>query len=111
QECERFIADYFRRFPNVDKWIRNIKRFAKRNKYVKTLTNRTRNLATIDSTDRSIANEAERQAVNAPIQSTGSDCTLMSLILIHKWLRETGKRSVINITVHDSIVLDMHKDE
>ena len=42
---------------------------------------------------------------------TGSDCTLMSLITINKWLKETGKRSVIFITVHDSIGLDCPKDE
>lgn len=111
QDCERFIANYFKRFPKVEKWILGIKRFAKRNKYVKTLTNRIRHLPTIDSSEKSIANEALRQAVNAPIQSTGSDCTLQSLIQINKWLKETGKRSMICVTVHDSIVLDCPKDE
>jgi DNA polymerase I-like protein with 3'-5' exonuclease and polymerase domains len=111
KECQTFIDKYFRRFPYVEKWVKEIKRFAKRHKYVETKTKRRRNLPTIDSTDRSIANEAERQAVNAPIQSTGSDCTLMSLILINKWLRESGKRSRICITVHDSIVLDCPKSE
>lgn len=110
-ECQRFINNYFKRYPGVKKWISSIKMYAKRNKHVKSLVNRVRNLPTIDSTDRSLANEAERQAVNAPIQSTGSDCTLMSLIVINKWLRETGKRSRICITVHDSIVLDCPKDE
>jgi DNA polymerase I-like protein with 3'-5' exonuclease and polymerase domains len=111
KQCQAFIDKYFRRFPYVEKWVKEIKRFAKRNKYVLTKTKRRRNLPTIDSTDRSIANEAERQAVNAPIQSTGSDCTLMSLILINKWLRDNGYRSRICITVHDSIVLDSPKCE
>jgi uracil-DNA glycosylase family 4 len=110
-ECQAFINKYFKRFPRVENWIANIKRYAKRNKHVKTLTNRIRHLDTIDSIEKSVASEAERQAVNAPIQSTGSDCTVMSLIQINKWLKETGKRSVICITVHDSIVLDCPKDE
>src|SRR5690606_35895184 len=91
EECEAFISKYFRRFPYVNKWIKDIKKFAKREKHVRTLTGRTRHLQTIDSVEQRIASEAERQAVNAPIQSTGSDCTLMSLILINKWLRESGK--------------------
>jgi uracil-DNA glycosylase family 4 len=111
QDCEKFIAKYFARFPRVEKWIKNIKRSAKRDKFVKTLTNRKRNLPGLDSTDRNIASEAERQAVNAPIQSTGSDCTLMSLITINRWLKENNMRSKICITVHDSIVLDCPKDE
>ncbi|AYP68635.1 DNA polymerase I [Exiguobacterium phage vB_EalM-132] len=110
-ECERFIKNYFKRFPKVEKWIKDIKRKAKREKKVHTLTGRTRNLATIDSVDNYTASQAERQAVNAPIQSTGSDCTLMSLILINQWLKETGKLSRICVTVHDSIVLDMPKSE
>lgn len=111
EDCEKFISKYFARFPKVEKWVREVKRYAKRHKHVKTLTGRTRNLPTIDSVDKSIANEAERQAVNAPIQSTGSDCTLMSLIQINKWLKSSGCRSKICITVHDSIVLDCPKDE
>ena len=110
-ECEIFIKKYFKRFPKVSKWIRDTKKHVKRHKYVKTLTGRTRNLPDIDSIDQSKANEAERQAVNTPIQGTGSDCTLMSLILINQWLRESGLRSRICITVHDSIVLDCPKDE
>jgi uracil-DNA glycosylase family 4 len=110
-ECERFITKYFKRFPSVKKWVEETKRFAKRHKYVETKTGRVRHLPAIDSSDRSVASEATRQAVNAPIQSTGSDCTLQALIQINKWLKDTGKRSKIVITVHDSIVLDCTKDE
>lgn len=111
EECDAFIENYFKQYPQVKKWIDGIKRFAKRNGYVKTKTNRIRHLQAIHSTDRSVASEAERQAVNAPIQSTGSDCTLQALIQMNKWLKETGKKSVICGTVHDSIVLDCPKSE
>ena len=110
-QCEDFIAKYFERFPKVEKWVRETKRFVKRHKYVKTKTGRIRHLPTIDSSDKSIAAEAERQSVNAPIQSTGSDCTLQALIQINKWLKNNGYRSVICCTVHDSIVLDCPKSE
>lgn len=111
EECERFIKKYFKRFTKVNKWIRDIKKFVKRHKYVETLTGRTRHLPDIDSVDRSKANEAERQAVNTPIQGTGSDCTLQALIQINKWLKETEKKSRVCVTVHDSIVVDAHKSE
>lgn len=111
QDCERFIENYFKRFPQVEKWIAKTKRHAKSYKFVKSLTGRIRHLNAVDSVEKSIANEAIRQSVNAPIQSSGSDCTLLSMILINKWLKETGKRSRICITVHDSIVLDCPKVE
>jgi uracil-DNA glycosylase family 4 len=111
EECQSFIDSYFKRFPVVERWIKRIKKFAKKNKHVRTMTNRIRHLDAIDSTDRSVANEAERQAVNAPIQSTGSDCTLMALIIINDWLQNSDLKSRIVITVHDSIVFDCPKDE
>lgn len=111
EDCERFIANYFKRFPKVEKWVKDIKRFAKRNKYVQTIFGRVRHLEGIASTENSIASECERQSVNMPIQSTGSDCTVQAIIQMNKWLKENNKRSKLIITVHDSIVLDCPKDE
>ena len=111
EDCERFIANYFKRFPKVEKWVKDIKRFAKRNKYVQTVFGRVRHLEGIASTENSIASECERQSVNMPIQSTGSDCTVQAIIQMNKWLKENNKRSKLIITVHDSIVLDCPKDE
>lgn len=111
EDCEDFIRRYFKEYPGVKKWIAQVKRFAKTNKYVVSKTGRIRHLQGIDSIEKTIANECIRQAVNAPIQSTGSDCTLQAIIQINKWLKETNKKSRMVITVHDSIVLDCHKDE
>ena len=110
-ECAEFIAKWFKKFVKSDKWIKNTKRMVRIEKQVKNALGRIRHLPTIDSTEDSIRGEAERQAVNSPIQSTSADITIKALILINGWLKENNKRSVIFVTVHDSIGLDCPKDE
>lgn len=110
-ECEVFISKYFKRFPLVEKWIKGAKRYTKTHKKAVSALGRVRNLQTIDSIDNGVASQAERQSVNFPIQSSGSDCTLMSIILINDEFKKRSLRSVICATVHDSIVFDCHPEE
>jgi len=110
-ECQKFIDKWYKKYAGVNKWVKEVKRSVKRDKYIVNALGRIRHLQGVDSIETSIANEALRQGVNSPVQSTGSECTLMSIILINKWLKETGKKSLVCLTVHDSIVLDVHKEE
>lgn len=111
EEARDFIDAYFTEFSGVKKWLDDTAKFVKKHKYVKTLTGRHRRLPGVDSNKRSIVGDCMRQAVNAPIQSTGSDITVTSLIKIDKKLKELGMKSMIVITVHDSIVLDVYLPE
>lgn len=51
------------------------------------------------------------QVINYPVQGSAFHCLLLSLILLQEWLEKNKMRSVIVGQIHDSIVLDMHKDE
>jgi DNA polymerase-1 len=68
-------------------------------------------LASVFSPEQDVVASAERQAVNSPIQSAASDCTLQAIIAITKWLEKRGFKSHIEITVHDSIILAVYAPE
>lgn len=51
------------------------------------------------------------QVVNYPIQGSAFHCLLWSLIQFQKWLRKNKMRSMIVNQIHDSMILDIHKDE
>ena len=72
---------------------------------------RRRRLPDLHSTIPTLKNNAERQAINAPIQGTGADMTLRSIILIQKYIQEHRLRSRMICTVHDSIVFDVYIPE
>jgi DNA polymerase-1 len=80
-------------------------------KRVESPLGRVRHLPDIDSPEDSVRAEAERQAINSPVQSFASDMTLMAVASIHKQFKELGLRSRVNGTVHDSTISEIWKPE
>lgn len=107
----KLVDDYLRTFSGLDKWINDTKAFAHKNGYVETMFGRRRRLPDLNSKVPTLQANAERQAINAPIQGTGSDFTMLSIINIQKYLTEHHMRSVMICTVHDSIVFDVYIPE
>jgi DNA polymerase-1 len=71
---------------------------------VKSPTGRIRHLPTILSVDDDVQAEAEREAINAPVQGFASDLTVLAMVLIHERLDPKKARIIGN--VHDSIMLE-----
>lgn len=111
REAEEFIDAYFAEFPGMKKWIDAMHKQVKRDKYVETLTGFRRRLPAVDSNLDGIQAEAIRQSVNAPIQGTGGSMTLKSVTLINEMFKKLKLKSMLVITVHDSIVADVYVPE
>lgn len=107
----KLVDDYLHTFSGLNKWLNDTKKFAYKHGYVETMFGRRRRLPDLKSKVPTLKSNAERQSINAPIQGTGSDFTLLSLIQINKQLKESQMKSVIIATVHDSIVLDVYIPE
>lgn len=75
QECEEYRAAFFDKYEMLTRWHTQFKTFARKHGWVESPLGRVRHLPLIFSAMREIAAKAERQAVNAPIQSTLSDIT------------------------------------
>lgn len=103
----QLVEDYLNTFSGLARWIEDTKRFAYKHGYVETMFGRRRRLPDLKSRVSTLRSNAERQAINAPIQGTGSDLTLLSIIQINQWLRDSNMKSKLICTVHDSIVFDV----
>ncbi len=110
-EANELITNYKKEYPGVQRWIDATIEFAKKHGYVKTQTGRRRYLRDIDSRNKSLANAAERLAMNSPIQGTAADMLKLAMIKVHRELREGGFQTKMLLTVHDEIVFDMLKSE
>jgi DNA polymerase I-like protein with 3'-5' exonuclease and polymerase domains len=104
-EAKEFKADWFRAFPKVEKWVKKTKRFAHEHEYVKNIFGTKRRLHDINSGVHWQMAEAERQAVNAPVQGGSGYFTLFSMVVIReKILKGELPRDLLSVyTVHDSI--------
>lgn len=109
--AEQFRRDYFVRYAGVKRYIGRIHRTVKEKIYVSSLFGRRRRLPDIRSDNKFKRAEAQRMAVNHVIQSTASDITLMALDRIILRIQKEKKKSRLVFTIHDSVVLDVPKNE
>ena len=85
--------------------------FAREHGYVTTLMGRKRYLRDIDSRNSLIRSNAERIAINTPIQGTAADMIKVAMINIHKALKEGNFKTKMIMQVHDELVFDVPIDE
>lgn len=107
QESKAFRTAFFDQFPDLLKWHRHQRLMVRKYKRVESPIGRVRHLPDIDSPDEAVRAEAERQAINSPVQSFGSDITLQSTIQIQRRFRELDLDAHVIGTVHDAINLEV----
>jgi DNA polymerase-1 len=71
---------YFETYPKLKIWHDRRRQEVRRNGFVRALHGARRNLPAIHSADRGVQAEAERQAINSPVQRFGSDMTLLAMV-------------------------------
>jgi DNA polymerase-1 len=111
REASELIDNYYENHPAVQAYIDKTIAFAEEHGYVKTQTGRRRELRDINSRSKTIKNQAERLAMNSPIQGTAADMLKLAMIKVHHALREGDFKTKMLLTVHDELVFDMHKAE
>lgn len=109
-EAQKLIDALFSRYPMVKRWMLETVHNAKMNKEVVSLIGRKRRLPDIQSREEGIRREAERQAVNTPIQGLATDMMLLQLYRINKYLRKNNIPALPLITVYDSILFEVRED-
>ncbi|HCA80286.1 MAG TPA: DNA polymerase I, partial [Bacteroidetes bacterium] len=110
-EAKEIIAKYFERFPKVRQYINDTISSARSNGYVSTLLGRRRYLSDINDRNQNIRQNAERQAINMPIQGTAADMIKLAMIHIHGALSKAGLESRMLLQVHDELVFEIKKNE
>ncbi len=110
-EATELINNYFTQYNGLKTYMDTVVEDARKNGYVMTLMGRRRYLRDIDSRNGLIRSNAERIAINTPIQGTAADMIKIAMINIHRILKEGNFKSKMILQVHDELVFDAHKDE
>ncbi|HLF20108.1 MAG TPA: DNA polymerase I, partial [Bacteroidota bacterium] len=110
-EAKDIIARYFERFPKVKQYINDTIDTARRKGYVQTLLGRRRYLPEINSRNQNIRGNAERQAINMPIQGTAADMIKLAMVKIDLDVRTSKLESAMILQVHDELIFEIQKDE
>lgn len=110
-EAQAFRRAFFEQFPQLIRWHARQRRLAHRYKRVESPLGRVRHLPDIDSPDEGVVAEAERQAINSPVQAMASDLCLLSMVLLDREFRRLGLKAAPIGTVHDAINFEIPDEE
>ncbi len=109
-EAKRFIENYFATYARVDLFSRETVEQARRCGYVETLAGRKRYLPDLLSDSRMMNENAERIAVNTPIQGSAADLIKIAMIRIHRRLQKEKLPCDMLLQVHDELVFEVDPD-
>lgn len=110
-DASSLIANYFEKFPSIDKYMRDSINKARENGYTETPMGRRRYLPDINSRNQVVRGYAERNAINAPIQGAAADIIKVAMVAIDRRLREEGLKSRMIMQVHDELNFDVVPEE
>ncbi len=110
-EAKQYIENYFKRFPKIRDYMDFQINHAKTNNYVETMFGRRCNIKGINDKNFAVRGFAERQSINAPIQGTAADIIKLSMVEIHKDIKEKKINAKMILQVHDELVFEIAEDE
>ncbi|MEE9420068.1 MAG: DNA polymerase I [Desulfatiglandaceae bacterium] len=109
--ARNYIETYYERYQGVARYREEMIETAIKEGFVTTLFNRRRYLPDIHHNNRVMRAEAERMAVNTPIQGTAADLIKKAMINIHRRLAAEGFSSKMLLQVHDELVFEVPEEE
>ena len=109
QAAQEFIDAYFAGFPSVRAFIDGLLAEARETGVVKTMFGRRRLVPDVNSRNYQLRGDAERRAVNFPIQGSAADILKRAMIEAHVKLRESGLGARMILTVHDELLYEAPK--
>jgi DNA polymerase-1 len=110
-EAKQLMVEYFARFGAVRDYLRASVLKAKEVGYTETIFGRRRPFPDLSSPNRVLRENAERAALNAPIQGSAADIMKIALFHIHDDLRSEGLASRVLLQIHDELVVEVAPGE
>jgi DNA polymerase I len=109
KEASEYIERYFKRLPGVSAYLEECLRQARERGYVVTLLGRRRYLPELTSPQGGARAQAERIAINTPIQGTAADLIKVAMVSLHRSLRESNGRARMLLQVHDELLFEVER--
>lgn len=111
-EAHQYLEDYFTTFKTLAEYLESTKGFARKHGYTETLFGRRRQFPEMKSSLPYVRAQAERMAINAPIQGTQADIIKLAMVRIDELLKKEGRQNDAHLLlqVHDELVYEIRTE-
>lgn len=109
-QAKDYINQYLAGFPKVDAYLKRVIREAYETGYVTTVFGRRRYIPELAGKNKVLQKFGERVAMNSPIQGTAADLIKLSMIRVHRRLKESGLDARLILQVHDELLIESARD-
>jgi DNA polymerase-1 len=106
-EAQTYLAEYFAKYHTLAAYLERTKGFAREHGYTETLFGRRRYFEGITSSLPFVRAQAERMALNAPIQGTQSDIIKIAMVKVHEFIQKHTHDAHLVLQVHDELVYEL----
>ncbi|MFM2197651.1 MAG: polymerase [Verrucomicrobiota bacterium] len=110
-EAAELIDAYFREYPAIKEYMDRTIQESREKGYAETLSGRRRYYPDLSSGNAGRRQNAERAAINMPIQGTAADMIKIAMIRIDELLRKKPYQTKMLLQVHDELVFDLAPEE
>ena len=111
KEAKDLIDGYFNSYPGVKRYMDESIRKARDQGFVTTMFGRRRYVRDIQSRNQVVRGNAERNAINAPIQGTAADIIKIAMVRIHEKMNSEKYASKMILQVHDELIFEVVPSE
>lgn len=111
-EAHQYLEEYFTTFKTLSEYLESTRGFARKHCYTETLFGRRRQFPEMKSSLPYVRAQAERMAVNAPIQGTQADIIKLAMVRVDEIIEKEGAQTdaYLLLQVHDELVYEIRTE-
>jgi DNA polymerase-1 len=109
-EASDYIKRYFERLAGVSAWFKETLDRARKDGYVTTMFGRRRYLPELNAPVGGARAQAERIAINTPIQGSAADLIKVAMIGLHRQIQQRKIDAAMVMQVHDELLIEVKKE-
>jgi len=111
-EAHQYLEDYFSTFKTLAEYLESTKGFARKHGYTETFFGRRRQFQEMKSSLPYVRAQAERMAINAPVQGTGADVVKLAMVRVDEMLEKEklNEDAHLLLSVHDELVYEIRSE-
>ncbi len=110
-DASSYIRRYFERLPGVSAYFEQTLSQARERGYVVTMFGRRRYLPELNAAEGGARSQAERIAINTPLQGTAADLIKIAMVRLHRLMAQGEFKAQMLLQVHDELLFEVDESK